>query len=542
MKKWIILLITVLITGLSLSTMAQAEEPSELLGSAVYAESGDSSAAFSGCANETVSASNATLEQQVVELVNAHRATLSLPPLKRINELSLAARYHAADMGQDDYFDHDTHDRVGGNLVRISGCEFSNRITSYGYNFISAAENIAAGQTTPQQVMESWLNSDGHRENIERSGVWEIGVGYYNDRGSAAPYWVQNFGRRPASDAKAYPIVINNEAIETDSTTVSLYLYGKDDWDEYRLQNDGGDWSEWQPFTSATVSWVLANTVGERLVTVELRRNGSETRSNSDTIRLNSVVATTPTPSLTPLPSAETATPTPSLTSLPSAETATPTSTSTTPTTSAETATPTPTTTATSASGRPTVPSGSTSTPTTTATPTATTDLSTSTPGSRPTTDSGATATPFPNAAIHGTVNLQVLDDDSKVEIRVSSSECTDSVENSTVVATTNSSGFFEVSPPVGGQAYRCLYAVQANYLFGQRAIVQAGNQGMVTLPAGDMNGDNKIDIFDVAYIGQRYDTAELSADLNKDGVVNIFDVAIVSGNYQAEGPIIVWQ
>jgi len=50
------------------------------------------------------------------------------------------------------------------------------------------------------------------------------------------------------------------------------------------------------------------------------------------------------------------------------------------------------------------------------------------------------------------------------------------------------------------------------------------------------------IDIFDVAYVGLRYDGSDLSADLNMDGKVNIFDIALVSGNYKKQGPLTAWQ
>ncbi len=522
------IVITIMFISLMLSLFGQAiaqNDTTTQLGQPVYTEDGSVGVAFSGCGGVTTAATNRTFEQEVAILVNAERVSQGLPPLKLVDGLDNAARYHATDMGDDDYFEHNSYDRVGESLVAVTNCDFTNRLASFDYEFISAAENIAAGQVTPTEVMSAWLNSPTHRENIERTSVWEIGVGYYDGNGSMSPYWVQNFGRR----LNLYPVIINNEAIETDSTGVSLYLYGIDDWEEYRLRNDGGTWSDWQDFTQSTVSWTLENLNGEREVELQLRRNGSETVNSRDTILLTAGDSATPTPTTTP-------TVTPSATLSATVSTATPTVTET-------------------PAGRPTVPSGetATSTPTATASPTATPtstptvtstpDLRTATPGARPTTDSGATATPFPLGGLSGVVNLQGRTDYSNTEIWVSDEPtCPDSPTSASRVTMTDSIGFFELGTPAGSGAYRCLYVMQDDYLMGLRTVTQAGDQGSITLRAGDMNGDNQIDIFDVAYVAQRYETTDLTADLNLDGTVNIFDVSIVSGNYQRVGPQSDWQ
>lgn len=243
-------------------------------------ESGDVQPTYSGCGGGTSPAINAAYEQEVVERVNTIRAANNLPPLKRVTSLDGVARYHATDMGQDNYFDHDSYDRSGGNLVYV--CEWSARITSYYSNWRSLAENIAAGYATPESVMNGWMNSSGHRANILRSTVWEIGVGYFAGSGNYYRYWVQDFGRRNG----VYPLVINREAATTDSRDVSLYIYG--DWQEMRLRNEYGPWTDWQPFES-TVNWTLQWVRGERTVWAEMR-SGSQTAASSDTIYLTTGV------------------------------------------------------------------------------------------------------------------------------------------------------------------------------------------------------------------------------------------------------------
>ncbi len=56
---------------------------------------------------------------------------------------------------------------------------------------MAAGENIAMGQRTPQEVMNAWMNSKGHRENILNASFDTIGVGYYEENG--VYYWVQLF-------------------------------------------------------------------------------------------------------------------------------------------------------------------------------------------------------------------------------------------------------------------------------------------------------------------------------------------------------------
>ncbi|HEX9617122.1 MAG TPA: CAP domain-containing protein [Anaerolineales bacterium] len=235
-------------------------------------------AAFSlaqvGCGAEAVQVVNNDYEQRVVELVNEIRESQGLFPLKRTPSLDQAARYHAADLGVDDYFDHDTYDRVGENLVEV--CDTWSRVATF---FLGAsAENIAAGYATPEAVVDGWMDSEGHKANILNTGSWEIGVGYYEGAGTFGQYWVQDFGTRSG----VFPLVINGEAATTDIPAVTLYMYGS--WEVMRLRNNNGDWTTWQPFTS-TLEWTLESAAGEHTVSAELH-SGTETVTSSDTITL----------------------------------------------------------------------------------------------------------------------------------------------------------------------------------------------------------------------------------------------------------------
>jgi hypothetical protein len=64
----------------------------------------------------------------------------------------------------------------------------------------------------------------------------------------------------------------------------------------------------------------------------------------------------------------------------------------------------------------------------------------------------------------------------------------------------------------------------------------------VITLPAGDIDGNNIIDQFDALTIGMNYNAAEPSiADLNNDGIINVLDLELLAANYRKTGPVI-WQ
>lgn len=286
--RWILLILSVL--GL-LSVSAVADPPmasSSSLGEALFiapgtAISSEVGICYAGCGGVFgVPSANEDYEQQVIELVNAQRfANGNLPPLKRESTLTDSARYHATDMGQDDYFNHDSYDRVDGVLVQV--CETWDRVLSYyGSGWSALAENIAAGYSTPEQVMNGWMNSSGHRANILNPNLREIGVGYaYVSDSSYDRYWVQNFG----SKSTRYPVIINRESATTDDYHVSLYIYGVDVWTEMRFRNDADAWTAWQPFQS-DLAWDLPQMKGLHTVTVEMR-NSSNSTTSSDTIYLS---------------------------------------------------------------------------------------------------------------------------------------------------------------------------------------------------------------------------------------------------------------
>jgi uncharacterized protein YkwD len=233
--------------------------------------------AFSGCTPEPAPVVNAEYEAEVARLVNAERAKQGLPPLKVISTLTAAARYHAQDMAIDDYFNHESMDRVGGQLQRA--CGTFDRVSLWYKGWNGAAENIAAGFGTPQQVMDGWMNSPGHRANILNSSYTELGVGYFAGTGTFPSYWVQDFGVR----GDVTPMILAGEAATTSTRNIDVYVHGK--WSEMRLRNDNGEWTEWQPFANS-FAWTINDGRGDHYVAAELRSGGT-LRTSCDKITLD---------------------------------------------------------------------------------------------------------------------------------------------------------------------------------------------------------------------------------------------------------------
>lgn len=129
------------------------------------------------------SAATAALIEEVVTRTNAQRSVAGCPALAVDARLAASAQEHSADMAARNYFDHSGRD----------GRSPFDRIAAAGYVFSIAAENIAAGQRTPADVVADWMASPGHRANILNCSLSQIGVGFATG-GDYGTYWVQDFG------------------------------------------------------------------------------------------------------------------------------------------------------------------------------------------------------------------------------------------------------------------------------------------------------------------------------------------------------------
>ena len=121
-------------------------------------------------------AASASLADQVLALVNQQRSAAGVKPLRLNANLTAAAMTHSQDMALNDYLAHTGKD----------GSSPEARILASGYDAFTSSENVAGGLATPESVVQAWINSPGHRENILNPRLTDMGVGFYfleNDLG-----------------------------------------------------------------------------------------------------------------------------------------------------------------------------------------------------------------------------------------------------------------------------------------------------------------------------------------------------------------------
>lgn len=122
-----------------------------------------------------------SMRQGVLELVNAARAENGKSPLSLNSALCDVAQLRADETVQS--FSH----------TRPNGTSCFTAIDEAGISYRTVGENIAAGQATPASVMDSWMNSEGHRANILNGDFTSIGIGYVKAPSGYGHYWVQMF-------------------------------------------------------------------------------------------------------------------------------------------------------------------------------------------------------------------------------------------------------------------------------------------------------------------------------------------------------------
>ena len=144
--------------------------------------------------------------------VNTQRATKGLSPLCLNKKLHVAAQAHSDDMAANNFMAHKGSD----------GSTMSQRITLAGYDWVSVAENVAAGQVTVDAVMQGWIDSPKHLENIMGDHTMFASAYAFNEHGTYQHYWTQEFG---TSDTEA-----------CDDGDVASVLTPQQDVTQYKMQ------------------------------------------------------------------------------------------------------------------------------------------------------------------------------------------------------------------------------------------------------------------------------------------------------------------
>ena len=110
--------------------------------------------------------------EQFVSLLNAHRADVGCSALVWNGAVAEVAQAHSVDMATRSFFSHTNPD----------GKSPFDRLSEAGVAFSSAGENIAHGYPTAAAVLAGWLDSPGHRANIENCALTQHGVGLHAAR------------------------------------------------------------------------------------------------------------------------------------------------------------------------------------------------------------------------------------------------------------------------------------------------------------------------------------------------------------------------
>lgn len=129
--------------------------------------------------------------ERVLKHVNQQRAMNGAGPLTLNARLTDAAQKHAEDMVRRDFVEHRSPD----------GRALQDRIASVGYPWRAIAENLAAGQSSPESSVQSWMTSPAHRDNMLSQDYLEAGIGYAVPTGEGKRprykhYWVVVFAAR----------------------------------------------------------------------------------------------------------------------------------------------------------------------------------------------------------------------------------------------------------------------------------------------------------------------------------------------------------
>jgi len=223
-------------------------------------------------------------EARTVYLGNLQRRQNGVPPLRWNRQLTDAARWFSWDSTENrpsGFCDH--QDTLGGWP--------GDRTLRFGYLGGAGAENAFCGYVTPDNAIQGWMNSAGHRANLLDPNSREIGLGYYRRSSDGRGYVTQDFG----ADAVYAPVIIEDEALNTTSQQVALYIYDRQNGGGFSEFNPATEMmvskdrcftgASWEPFQTAK-SWSLDPGQGWRSVYVKTRDTLGRTMTVSDTIYL----------------------------------------------------------------------------------------------------------------------------------------------------------------------------------------------------------------------------------------------------------------
>lgn len=234
-----------------------------------------------------------TKATEILRLVNEQRKANGAEPLKMDAELQEVAMTRAAELALN--FDHTRPDGT----------------SCFAINSKSHGENIACGMTSASDVMNRWMNSEGHKANILYGNFKSIGIGCFKN--GNVYYWVQNFGvydatletSKTGTQNIIYNVSVINENLEiyarktTNSTSISFMNIGNEGSYIFGIKNKStdlfynvGDASDYT-FTSSNSNVIKINSNGKinavgkgtATITISLKANPSVKFSENITVK-----------------------------------------------------------------------------------------------------------------------------------------------------------------------------------------------------------------------------------------------------------------
>ena len=122
---------------------------------------------------------------EILRLVNQERTSRGVPAVAQNPTLEREATQYACEMISYQFFDH---------VDPVTGTHLKDRADQFGYDYWIIGENLAAGQRSPAEAVQAWMNSPCHRQNVLNPAFTELGIGV-RVGGDYGFYWVQEFGR-----------------------------------------------------------------------------------------------------------------------------------------------------------------------------------------------------------------------------------------------------------------------------------------------------------------------------------------------------------
>ena len=148
----------------------------------VLAAPAPAQAATLGCADNSAGTTDlAAWIPAMLAATNAHRATVGAPPLQLDASLTIASTWKSRDLARRNYF---AHDDLAGSNGEPSRTPWERLVACGGLNAGSRGENIAAGQQSGAAFIQAWINSPGHRANLENATFRYVGFGVVSSTGS----------------------------------------------------------------------------------------------------------------------------------------------------------------------------------------------------------------------------------------------------------------------------------------------------------------------------------------------------------------------